>query len=284
MPSLGDDGSSGEDSSLREFESPESASLSGSSPDLELELSQARAELEEYQRILNDLPGIYEAKFRQKFRSVTQQIRHLLDERKALQEQVSRALIQSSRPEALPPAAPSVPAGERASFQGGKRWSEVRLPRFPSSSSASPSFRLPRLSRSALRWSTPHGRQIGLVLGAGIALVLFGLGLPHLLNRRSIPAVDPALVPLGGERSPASTSQSLRVEARGGQSWVLVERLSGGVVVDSILEPGQSKVLPLGSGLRMRSGRPDLLYVSTAQTPAVPLGAVSDLDWFEFRP
>ena len=63
-----------------------------------------------------------------------------------------------------------------------------------------------------------------------------------------------------------------------------MERLGGGVVVDAILEPGQSKVLPLGSGLKMRSGRPDLLYVAVGSGRPVPLGAVSDLDWFEFRP
>ena len=81
-----------------------------------------------------------------------------------------------------------------------------------------------------------------------------------------------------------ATSASLRLEARGGPSWVLVERVEGGTVYDAILEPGQSKVLPLGSGLKIRSGRPDLLYVGVGSQLSEPLGDVSDLDWSEFRP
>ena len=53
---------------------------------------------------------------------------------------------------------------------------------------------------------------------------------------------------------------------------------------DAILELGQSKDLHLGSGLKIRSGRPDLLYVGVGILPAEGLGAVNDLDWFEFRP
>ena len=53
---------------------------------------------------------------------------------------------------------------------------------------------------------------------------------------------------------------------------------------DAILESGQNKKLPLGSGLKIRSGRPDLLYVGVGMLPFVRLGAVDDLDWFEFRP
>ena len=63
-----------------------------------------------------------------------------------------------------------------------------------------------------------------------------------------------------------------------------VERLRGGIVYDAILEPGQSKDLPLGSGLKIRSGRPDLLYVGAGMTPDERLGAVTDIAWFECRP
>ena len=79
-------------------------------------------------------------------------------------------------------------------------------------------------------------------------------------------------------------SSLLRLEARGGQSWVLVERLGGGIVYEAILEPDQSKDLPLGAGLKIRSGRPDLLYVGVGMTPAERLGAVNDIDWLEIRP
>ena len=245
--------------------------------ELERQVAEAQAELEQYQGLLNELPGIYEDKFRQKVRSVAEDIRHLLDERKALQEQVSRALAQPRVPEALPPAAAVPPA------PAPRSWADVRLPRFQSPSSDAPASRRPSPSRLVFRFSIPTGRQRGIALGAGLVLALLVLGLPQLLTRRSVPAAGGPSVSAGGQ-PPVATAANLRLEARGGQSWVLVERIGGGKVLDVILEPGQSKVLPMGSGLKIRSGRPDLLFVSTGQVPAEPLGAVSDLDWFEFRP
>lgn len=246
--------------------------------DLERQVTEAQAELEKYQGLLNELPGIYEDKFRQKVRSVAEDLRHLLDERKALQEQVSRALLQPRAPEALLPAAAVLPA------LAPRSWSYVRFPRFQSPSSNAPSPRRPLLSRLAFRFSIPNGRQRGVALGAGLVLALLVLGLPQLLSRRSGPAAGGPPASAGGQPSPVATSANLRLEARGGESWVLVERVEGGTVYDTILEPGQSKVLPLGSGLKIRSGRPDLLYVGVGSQRSEPLGDVSDLDWSEFRP
>ena len=230
------------------------------------ELHAAQLELEEYRHLLDQLPEIYEAKFRHKVRAVAKDIHYLLDERKALQEQLSLGLVQPRSPEALPPAAAVSLTPVRRS------WSYMRLPRFQSLYASIPSFGL------------PNRLQPGVLFGAGVALVLMVLGLPYLLNRRSLPLGGSPTVPLGRERSPLPTAASLRLEARGGQSWVQVERLGGGIVYDAILESGQSKDLPLGSGLKIRSGRPDLLYVGVGMLPAERLGALNDLDWFEFRP
>ena len=234
--------------------------------ELERQVAEVQAELEKYQCLLNELPGIYEDKFRQKVRSAAEDIRQLLDERKSLQEQVSRGLLHPRGPEALPPAAAVSLTPVRRS------WSYLHLPRFQSLYAAIPSFGL------------PNRLQLGVLFGAGVALVLMVLGLPYLLNRRSLPLGGSPRVPISRERSPLPTAASLRVEARGGQSWVQVERLGGGIVYDAILESGQNKNLPLGSGLKILSGRPDLLYVGVGMFPAVRLGAVDDLDWFEFRP
>ena len=234
--------------------------------ELERQVAEVQAELEKYQCLLNELPGIYEEKFRQKVRSAAEDIRHLLDDRKALQEQVSSLLMHPRMPEALPPAAevPLTPVR--------RRWSYLRLPRFQSPYTATPSFGL------------PNGLKLGVLFSAGVALVLLVLGLPCLLNRRSLPLGGAPTVSNGRKPSPLPAAASLRLEARGGQSWVQVERLGGGVVYDAILESGQNKNLPLGSGMKIRSGRPDLLYVAVGMLPAVRLGAVDDLDWFEFRP
>ena len=131
--------------------------------DLERQLAEAQAELEKYQGLLNELPGIYEDEFRQKVRNLAEDLRHLLDERKALQEQVSRALVQSRAPEALLPSAAVAPAPPLNS------WSDVRLPRFQLPSSNAPSPRRPLRSRLAFRFSIPTGRQRGVALGAGFA-------------------------------------------------------------------------------------------------------------------
>ena len=234
--------------------------------ELERQVAEVQAELEKYQCLLNELPGIYEEKFRQKVRSAAEDIRHLLDERKALQEQVSRVLMQARMPEELPPAAevPLTPVRIK--------WSYLRLPRFQSPYTATPSFGL------------PNGPKLGVLFGAGVTLVLLVLGLPYLLNRRSLPLGGAPTVSNGRKPSPLPAAAILRLEAMGGQSWVQVERLGGGIVYDAILESGQNKNLPLGSGLKIRSGRPDLLYVAVGMLPDVRLGAVNDLDWFEFRP
>ena len=137
--------------------------------ELERQVAEAQVELEKYQCLLNELPGIYEEKFSQKVRSAAEDIRHLLDERRALQEQVSRDLMQPRVPEALPPAAEVPLAPVR------RRWSYLRLPRFQSPFTATSSFGL------------PNGLKLGVLFGAGVALVLLVLGLPYLLNRRSLP-------------------------------------------------------------------------------------------------
>ena len=95
--------------------------------------------------------------------------------------------------------------------------------------------------------------------------------------------MDPLRCPLAASdrRYPRRSAFAWRP---GGQSWLQVERRGGGIVYDAILESGQNKSLPLGSGLKIRSGRPDLLYVAVGMLPDVRLGAVNDLDWFEFRP
>ena len=242
-------------------------------------MAESQAELEHYQGLLNELPGIYEDKFRQKLRTVAQDVRHLLDERNALQAQVSRALAQAQERQALPPAQ------EAEVAQPAEARSEVGSLRFRTPSTVVESVQGPRISWPSLPFPLPSGRLwvLSLAGGFGIALLLI-FGLQFLANRRTASRVG-TVAPIERSRIPSSAAATLSLEARGGQSWVLVERLLGGeIVYDAILEPGQSKDLPLGSGLKIRSGRPDLLYVGVGILPAERLGAVNDLDWFEFRP
>ena len=241
-------------------------------------MAESQAELEHYQGLLNELPGIYEDKFRQKLRTVAQDVRHLLDERNALQAQVSRALAQAQERQALPPAQ------EAEVAQPAEARSEVGSLRFRTPSTVVESVQGSRISWPSLPFPLPSGRLwvLSLAGGFGIALLLI-FGLQFLANRRTASRVG-TVAPIERSRIPSSAAATLSLEARGGQSWVLVERLGGGIVYDAILEPGQSKDLPLGSGLKIRSGRPDLLYVGMGTPPSERLGGVDDVDWFEFRP
>ena len=238
---------------------------------LEWQVAEAQAELERYQGLLNELPGIYEDKFRQKVRTVAQDVRHLLDERKALQAQVSRSLGQLQERQALP------------SVLEVESRPEVRLSRFRTPSTASESVLGPRISWPSSRFHIPRGRLWALFLagGFGIAFLLI-FGLQFLANRRTASRADSGAL-IERSRIPVSAAATLSLQALGGQSWVLVESLAGGKVYDAILDSGESKVLPLGGGLRVRSGRADLLFVTVGSESPRAIGGVSDVDWVEFR-
>jgi hypothetical protein len=239
--------------------------------DLERQVAEAQAELERYQGLLNELPGIYEDKFRQKVRTVAQDVRRLLDERNALQAQVSRSLGQLQELQALPPVL-EVECRPKAS-----------LPRFRTPPTTAEFVPGPRISWPSLRFHIPRGRLWALSLagGFGIALLLI-FGLQFLANRRTASRVG-SLAPIERSRIPVSAAATLSLQARGGQSWVSVESLAGGKVYDAILDSGESKVLPLGGGLRVRSGRADLLFVTVGSESPRAMGGVSDVDWVEFR-
>jgi hypothetical protein len=223
---------------------------------LEQHVAQAQVELEEYQRLLKELPGIYEGKFRQQLRAVIQEIRELLDERKGLQKQVAHALAQ---PPLLP--APVV-----------KTWADVRLPRFNPS------------SLTVLAFAALPGRRWLWAGAAGLLLLGFIAAGSRRLAQQSSPT--------GGAKGPVMPQRQqapgalvpLHLEARGGKSWVLVEDLQGRQVFEVILQPGVRHRLSLGSGLRLRSGRPDLLFVAVGDQVPRPLGGLSDLQWVVVRP
>lgn len=227
---------------------------------LEAQVAEAQAELEEYQRLLNELPEIYEGKFRQKLRSVAQDIRQLLDERRALQQQVGHALAETTQQKQLP-------ASAAVSEVLDNPKSQIRT-----------KLQIPSFKR------LPKRRLVGLSAAAALVLVGSALVIPSLFGSRE-------LVPRGGAsiRSPqappvASIPTTIQLQARGGESWVLVEDLKGRQVFDVILQPGAPKRLPLAQGLRLRSGRPDLLFVAVGDAAPKPLGEVGDLDWVEIRP
>ena len=113
------------------FDASELETQANATWELEQQVAKAQAELEEYQRLLNDLPGIYEDKFRQAVRSLAQNVRNVLDERNALQAQVSRALVLAQERQALHLRRTPIPA---SSTQQQTRWHLLKVAQKPPAS------------------------------------------------------------------------------------------------------------------------------------------------------
>lgn len=242
--------------------------------ELEAELTRARSELSHYESLLQDLPAIYEGKFRQHLRATAQNIRQLLDERKLLQEQVSIALANPPKPHSLTAVADD-------GREGFHQRSNIVV-HFPSSL---PFSRLGISLRSAsnrfagfwARFSLPWK----LVAVSGGALLVFAI----IVHSR-FPASRPS-PPDGSQKSGKSAvlprASALTVVAKGGQSWILIEGSGGRLLHDVVLDDGETRTVNIGSGLRIRSGRPDLLHFGIDSEPLKRLGGVNDLDWTEIR-
>ncbi|MEO1002321.1 MAG: DUF4115 domain-containing protein [Cyanobacteria bacterium J06638_7] len=229
---------------------------------LEQELGRIKAELENYQALIEDLPSIYEGKFRYHLSDVARDIRRLLDERHALQEQIEHALQGSQPEQALPPIA-APPEAEPVPHSGA-------------------SLRLILLSA---------------VTALAVAVLVAALGI-SIRSRSTRPA--PAAAPAAPEAQPepaaaapsapaespnaaAPRAGSLRLRARG-PCWVDVRSLEGRRLFMDTLQPGEERSLALGDGLQLLAGRPDLLEVAIGTGECRTLGAIEQVRWTTLRP
>jgi cytoskeleton protein RodZ len=102
------------------------------------------------------------------------------------------------------------------------------------------------------------------------------------------PARNPAPPEQKPARSEAATPQRLKPQpdtleltARG-PSWLEVSTDDGKSLFHGLFSGRQS--FPLGGGLRVLAGRPDLVMVQVGAAPPRPLGGVNDVDWRRFAP
>jgi hypothetical protein len=236
---------------------------------LEHELARLRAELQEYQGLIDELPEIYEAKFTHQLRDVAQDVRRLMDERQALQEQINRCLeagaampLLAAAPE--PPPTPARPRLSPAALAAARRW----LNRQP-------------------------GWRLGLMAGTAAFALAIAAGLrwrpapvsapqPDVAAQAVAPGAQPPAEPLPAAPQPAVESE-LRLRASG-EAWLEVQTLAGEVIYVNTLQAGQAVTIRFGQPLRIHSGRPDLLEFAVADQPFVLLGPVYDLDWRTVRP
>jgi cytoskeletal protein RodZ len=82
--------------------------------------------------------------------------------------------------------------------------------------------------------------------------------------------------------TPAAAPTSLTLNSAQ-PSWIEVRSLAG----NKQLFEGDLKgrrVFPLGQGLRVLAGRPDLVLASLGTAPAKPLGPIDQINWITFKP
>jgi cytoskeleton protein RodZ len=67
-----------------------------------------------------------------------------------------------------------------------------------------------------------------------------------------------------------------------GASWLTVRDSSGAILFEGTLEGEQR--FPLGEGLEVRAGRPDLVKAAIGAGPARVLGPINQIQWISFKP
>lgn len=296
-------------------ESPDPERLKHEALRRELEAVQRRRD--NYQTLLKDLPEIFEGKFRERLRPLQQHNENLQLEGLALREQIRRALPDASAApsQPTPPLTPSAPQAAdtpQSSLQG-----EPVLPPINERPSPGPSGNGPEAAGSEhgareVVEEAAFGRRSWLdkaaaevqrrhawLLSGGLLLVLLMAALPQA-NRlltgggpgagrqegiSSRPATVPPVSPTPAGRAKPVNAQSrsaasLRIKASQ-PVWVEVEAMDGRSLLYSLFRGERS--FPLGQGLRIRSGRPDLIRVQRNGAKARTLGGVNDLGWHTFR-
>jgi len=279
---------------------------------LQRELEAAQRRRDSYQALLKDLPQIFEGKFRERLRPLLQRNEQLQLEGLALREQIRRALPAESPGgrAALPPeppgaqasavsappsrtsataAAPAVPAAplpaEPFVPAGASELDHWR----PSSPPPAPSPRPDRAAERRTSWfhrlwlerpARPWLLAAGVVLGCAVAfplgqsLLRGGAAGPGQRSGRPAAATAPRIA----QPAPVAPG-TLRLSSRE-PSWLEVESLDGRVLFFSHLQGERS--FPVGEGIRVRSGRPDLILVRWPGGSERILGTVNEDDWQTF--
>jgi len=161
---------------------------------------------------------------------------------------------------------------------------------------ASPRAELPRSKVAAAidRGEGPPRRLPLLAVGLPVlvALLLAGFAAAALLRRPSAqnrPTVSAAPAPSAPQQAapvrssaPAAESAAVLVLTSRPASWVAVRDRDGLELFAGSLEG--EKRFPLGQGLEVLAGRPDLVKVSSGAGEVRPLGTISEVTWHRFSP
>ena len=164
----------------------------------------------------------------------------------------------------------------------------------PVSSASSPQVQRQRPAPSSQAAATPAASLplkpllLGLAVAAGVVGAAVGLQrIPMQLALPKLPAIAPIspatpVVPAApGPQATASAAGTLRLSARG-RSWLEVTSPQGQSLFRGTFEG--EKTFPLGSGLRVLAGRPDLVTIQVGDGPATVMGPIDQVQWRRFGP
>ncbi|MFZ9753312.1 MAG: hypothetical protein ACO3B3_07150 [Cyanobium sp.] len=285
---------------------------------LQRELEAARERRDSYQALLKDLPQIFEGRFRERLRPLQQRNEQLLLEGAALREQGRRSLPQARAQDAAFSPSPEEPMAATASGKGDSGQAGGTEPANPSppildrrQSPRRPGAWVAADVQQAKNTAGAGSQRPGLggrpwLLSTGIALTLAaavlglrGLSKPGVATsgsslassagregRPPVAAAEQGSLAVDGPGAVARRSGgevqagSLRLESRE-PSWLEVETSDGTSLYFGLLQGEQS--FPVGKGLRIRAGRPDLIQIHWPGGSQQRLGSVDDLDWREIR-
>lgn len=247
------------------------------------ELEATRRQIEAYQTLLQEVPTVFERKFRERLQPVLQRNREIAAESLRLREQLSMVLPPSpeAKATALPaglrntrpsprnnPAAAKQPTATATTKKAapGRPALQALLKRF----SPPRGWPTPRSCYTPRSWPRPllrGGAAIG-VLGMSL------LALGSLSHHLPMPQLS-RLLNLTSADAGAIGPEELQLISKG--SWIEVLDASGQPLYAGILE-GERR-FTIGPGLRLTAGRPDLVTYRIGNRPVVPLGPIEDVGW-----
>jgi len=223
-------------------------------------LEAARNQLANYQSLLKDLPELYERKFEERLRPIRDQNRALSQEGAVLREQLDRALPASHQP-------------KRQELQAA---TDAPLATQPRQTADRPVVPLGR-SRTLL--------PIGLA-GAASLLLLATLGpLASWMHYfKPSPPASGSLAPIQ-PKQPAPVSMAAQGELilmASAPTWLEVHDADDHPLIAETFQ-GKRRI-PLGQGLRLLAGRPDLITIQLPGTSPRRLGSIDEVGWQTIKP
>lgn len=134
-------------------------------------------------------------------------------------------------------------------------------------------------------WWRPLMAAVLLVgaISGGTAFWRQGLRLPNpRLTPGSGAPVERGTAPLAPATAPAAVRAGELLLRATGPSWLEVRNAAGQRLYFKTLKGEQR--FPIGAGLRLTAGRPDLIQVRTAAQPTRVLGRIDDQRWWMIQP